>query len=232
MKASLLAITTAALMIFPSASRAEDDGGFHSLAEFQAVGRWTHVNDVDELFDRRGIAARLAAVKRVRLARLQAVGDELRYAYQVLEWKGTAREQLAKGWQTKELAEETFRPVLKMASDFNHYGGLTDCGFTPGVAILIGDVEPDYILICCFTCHDIRIVRRPTENHPLSQVAVAHMSPELEHAIFTLTRASFPDHKDLQAFKFISGERSKTALTKPADPPKAPSSRDESKSDK
>ena len=231
MKARQLVIIVV-LMLFHSASRAGDDGGFHSLAERRAVGRWVHVNDVEELFDRRGIAARLAVVERVRLARLQAVGDELRMSYQTLEWKGALRERLREDWQIKDLSQEAFRPVLKMASDFEHYDDLHDCGFMPGVAILIGDAEPDYILICCFTCHDIRIVRRPTEDHPLPQVSIASMSPELEIAIFALTQAAFPDHKDIQSFKFVAGDRSKTPLKKPAGPPTPPCAPDDSKSDK
>ncbi len=88
-----------------------------------------------------------------------------------------------------EVPENGFRTVLKLAADFDNYGDGTMCGFNPGVALLLGDQpEPDLILICCFQCHDVHIVRRPTTEHPKTRVAEVGMSPELERAISLRSR--------------------------------------------
>lgn len=183
--------------------------------------------NIEDIFDTRGIVTHLAAVKRVRLFRKQVDTDNLNFAYWDFERKGALREQLGEQLQTAELTEKDFRPVLELASDFNNYGDATICSFEPGVAVLIGDDEPTFILVCCFKCHDIHIVRRPTANHPKPQIAQVGMSPELESAIFGLARAVYPDDKELQSFKLPERKRSKTPITKATGLPKDPFSTNE-----
>lgn len=230
MKSKNLAVV-AILLCHLCVIAAEDDGGFHSIAEYRAVDPFmmSHIvqENIDDLFDTRGTAKRLAAETRVRVFRRQEQTDELIMAYWDLERKASLRERLGKQLPTVEVAEAAFRPVLALAADFNNYGYKTMCGFDAGIAVIIGEDEPVYILVCCFKCHDINIIRRPTANHPMPQVAEVGMSPELERAIFTLARAAYPNDKELQSFKLEERRRSKTPVSKDTGVPKDPFSTNE-----
>ena len=228
------ATNLAAIVIFVCqvcANSAEDDEGFHSIAEYRAADPSMLSNfgqeSIDDLFDTRDVVTRLSAEKRVRLFRKQQETDELFLAYDDLERKSALRARLGKQLPTVEVAEAAFRPVLALAADFNNYGDRTICGFDAGIAVIIGAEEPDYILVCCFKCHDIHIVRRPTANHPMPQIAEVGMSPELERAIFTLALAAYPDDKELQSFKLAERTRSKTPVSKDTGVPKDPFSTNE-----
>lgn len=209
----------------------EDDEGFHSIAEFRAADPSivSHIGQesIDDLFDTRDVVKRLAAEKRVRLFRKKQESDELFLAYYDLERKSALRERLGKQLPTLEVAEADFRPVLTLAADFNNYGDRTICGFEAGVAVIIGADEPGYILVCCFKCHDIHIIRRPTANHPMPQIAEVGMSPELERAVFALALAAYPNDKELQSFKLAERTRSKTPVSKNTGVPKDPFSTNE-----
>jgi hypothetical protein len=225
MKSKNLA-AVAILLCHLCANAAEDDGGFHSIAEYRAIDPFmiSHIGqeNIDDLFDTRGVTERLAAETRVRVFRRQEQTDELIMAYWDLERKASLRERLGKQLPTVEVAETAFRPVLALAADFNNYGDRTICGFEAGIAVIIGEEEPDYILVCCFKCHDIHIVRRPTLDHPMPQVAEVGMSPELEEAVFALARVAYPNDKELQSFRLDERKRSKTPVSKDTGVPKDP----------
>ena len=214
-----LHIIIAAVLMCSCSAFAKDDGGFHSIAEYRAgdpnyIAHLEYEN-IDDLFDTQGIVKRLTQVKRVRIFRRQGETEDLLFAYWELQLKGALRERHGRLLPTIELAEKDFRPILNLASDFNNYGDTSACGFEAGVAILIGDNEPDFILVCCFKCHDVHIIRRPTSMHPMPQIAEVGMSPELETAIFELMCASYPNDKELQSFKLAKRHRSKTPIEKP-----------------
>jgi len=215
------------------ANGAEDDGGFHSIAEYRvgdpSSAFYFDHESIDDLFDTRDVVKRLAAEKRVRLFRKNQDTDGLLLAYYDLERKHSLSERLCKELPTVEVADADFRPVLTLVADFNNYGDKTICGFDAGIAVIIGGEEPDYILVCCFKCHDIHIVRRPTVDHPMPQVAEVGMSPELERAIFTLARGAYPADKELQSFELAERARSKTPVSKSTGETKDPFSSDESK---
>jgi hypothetical protein len=225
MKASILA-ALAVLVCQPCSHAAEDngdDGGFHSMPEYQAahLSMYEDEENIDDIFDTRDLIKRLAAEKRVRLFRQDKEKVEPILSYNDFEHKPSLKEPLGKLRSTIEVAEADLRPVLALATDLNNYGSRAMCGFRPGIALIIGGDEPDYVIECCFECHDILIVRRPTAEHPMPHVSQFGMSPELEKAVFTLARTAFPDDKDLQAFKLEERTRSKTPLTKETGIPKA-----------
>jgi hypothetical protein len=212
-----------AVLVFAMITRvvavAEDDGGFHSISEFRAVDPMmvAHIEqeNIDDLFDTWDVAKRLANEKRVRLFRRPADREDLGMVYFDLERKPALGTRLGHDLPVIEVPEKGFRSVLKLAADFDNYGDGTMCGFKPGVALLLGDQpEPDLILICCFQCHDIHIVRRPTTEHPMTRVAEVGMSPALERAIFALAQASCPADKELQSFHLENRKRSKTPVTR------------------
>lgn len=235
MKTNTLALI--AILLCPLlASGAEDEEGFLSIAEHlvgdpSSVSYFAH-QSIDELFDTRDVAKRLATEKRVRLFRKPQNTDDLLLAYYDLERKHSLSGRLGKQLPTVEIAEANFRPVLTLAADFNNYGDKSICGFDAGVAVIIGGEEPDYILVCCFKCHDMHIVRRPTVDHPMPQVAEVGMSPKLERAIFTLARAAYPTDKELQSFKLAERTRSKTPILKSTGGAKDPFSSNESETPK
>ena len=152
---------------------------------------FTYWRSLDALYHTQDAAARLQTIKRVRLCRRASVVD---------------------------LSPELFQPLLKLAVDFDNYGGETRCQFVPGVAVLLGGGdEPEYVLICCFKCHDIHVVRRPSADHPKRLTGLATMSPELESTIFELTRASYPNDEELQSFQLEKRVRAKRPYEKHAD---------------
>lgn len=235
MKTSRLTVFVILLFALPTFA-AEDDGGFHSIAEHKAAVpslKYDLVyDDIDDLFDTRDITGKLAAEKRVRLFRKPEKSEGLDFAYANLELKYPLKEVLGTKLPTVEIAETAFRPALTLATDFNNYGEISICAFDPGVALLVGGDEPDYILVCCFTCHDIRIIRRPTADHPMPQIAVASMSPELESALFALAREAYPDDKALQSSKLAERIRSKTPIPKQTEVLKDPFSSEQAAPEK
>jgi hypothetical protein len=225
--------TLAALlfMFFASCSPAEDDGGFHSIREWRTIGITPREDEesADDIFDRTDIAKLLATVKRVRFVRCQTdpAPDLLRYWD--LEKKAPVQPKLHAGAKAVELNDVQYQPLLKQLLDIEHYGDTSLCGFDPGLAIIIGDGEPEFIVVCCFKCHDIKVVRRPTATHPMPHVSELGMSPELERAIFNLALASFPQEEDLKSFQLPERHRSKTPLQPPTSPSKDPMARDATK---
>lgn len=195
-----------------------DDSGFRSIGEYKksAPEYIAHIQQesIDDVFDTKNAAETLALTKRVRLFRASDESIEARLGYYELERKTPLKDRLGKDLPTIELSETVFRPILNLAGDFKNYGDEPACGNEPAVAIIIGNVEPDYILICCFKCHDIQVVRRPTEKHPMPQVARLGMSPELEKAIFDLAQSAFPKDEVLRTFKLPERKRATTPLKK------------------
>lgn len=190
----------------------EHDDGFQSISELRKANprRWFRESNIDEIFDTRGVAAHFAAVKRVRLFRRLPGSVSDPDIYQYLEGNGPVKTLFSVKSETKELSKSQFRPVLEIAADFEQYGDMTECAFKPGVAVLIGEDEPEIILVCCFSCHEIRVIRRPTSKHPKLQMAVATMSPKLDKAMFDLTLASYPEDTELLSFKQDKAKRSET----------------------
>ena len=220
-----IAILAAALVSFSGGTRAaEDDGGFHTLREWRASGGSPDQDQetIDDIFDHVGVAKLLASTKHVRLVRCTPDPDLRNVRYWQFERKSTIQPQLHLGVRSVDLQEAQLTPLLKHLADLDHYGDSTICSFEPGVAIFIGDGEPDFIVICCFKCHDIHIVRRPTATHPMPHVSQLGMSPELEETVFRLAQASFPKDEDLKTFTLTKRLRSKTPLESPTAPPKDP----------
>lgn len=220
-----IAVLAIALLNYSGAlCAAEDDGGFHTIREWRASGGSPvqAQENIDEVFDHTGIARLLAVTKRVRLVRCTPDPELRNVSYRQFERKNPIQPQLSLGVRSVELQEAQFTPLLNHLADFDHYGDSTICGFEPGVAIFIGDGEPEFIVICCFKCHDIHVVRRPTANHPMPHVSEFGMSPELEETVFHLTRAAFPQDEDLKTFTLAKRHRSKTPLASPVWPPKDP----------
>lgn len=220
-----IAILAAALVSFSGCIRAaEDDGGFHTLREWRASGGSPDQDQesVDEIFDHVGIAKLLAATKHVRLVRCTPDQELRNVSYWQFERKNPIQPQLRQGVRSVDLQGTQITPLLTHLADLDHYGDSTICSFEPGVVIFIGDGEPHFIVICCFKCHDIHIVRRPTATHPMPHVSQLGMSPELEETLFRLAQASFPKDADLKAFTLTKRHRSKTPLESPTAPPKDP----------
>ncbi|MGV3661806.1 MAG: hypothetical protein ACO1TE_16590 [Prosthecobacter sp.] len=223
MKTTTILLLAAVACLRPSKAE-EDDGGFHSIAEYRAAdpAMVAHIpyENIDDLFDTRDAALQLASAKSVRLVRKPS--DTVHLFYTDLEGKASLSERLGKQIPTVELAEADYRPMLKLAADFDNYGDSTMCGFDPGVAVIIGESEPAFVLVCCFKCTDIHIVRRPTAEHPLPRVSKVGMSPELERTIFSLAQQAYPKDQALQAFKLPDRKRSKTKILKRTGPLKDP----------
>jgi hypothetical protein len=224
-------LTALFLMFFVCSSPAEDDGGFHSIREWRTIGITPRDDEesADDIFDRTDIAKLLAAAKRVRLVRCPTDEGIDTLSYWNLERKGQVEPKLHTGAKVVELKEVQYRPLMQLLLDVENYGDSTLCGFEPGLAIFIGDDEPEFIIVCCFRCHDLHVVRRPTATHPMPHVSELGMSPELEKAIFKLAQASFPQDDDLTSFQLPERHRSKTPLESPTAPPKDPFLRDASK---
>ncbi|MBK8038859.1 MAG: hypothetical protein IPK22_17265 [Verrucomicrobiaceae bacterium] len=186
----------------------EDEGGFHSIKEWQALGTYPdqYQQNLEEVFDHVAITKILPAAKRVRMVRFTPDTD-----YWDFESKIPVV-QMSLGFRSIELTKTQFSPLLKHLGDFDNYGDSTICSFEPGIAIFIGDDEPEFIVICCFKCHDIHIVRRPTKTHPMPHVSRLGMSPELEENFFHLAQTTFPKDEDLKNFKLEKLYRSKTPL--------------------
>jgi|GEM_PF-5716958 hypothetical protein len=202
----------------------DDDGGFHTIREWRASGGSPDRDQesIAEVFDHAGITKLLAATKSVRLVRCTPDQEPPNVSYWQFESKKPIQPQLSLGVRSIELQEAQFTPLLKHLADLDHYGDSTICSFEPGVAIFIGDGEPEFIVICCFKCHDIHIVRRPTATHPMPHVSQLGMSPELEETVFRLAQTSFPKDEDLKTFTLAKRHRSKTPLESPSSPAKDP----------
>ena len=219
------------IIVFTCSSQAEDDGGFHSIREWRTIGITPRDDEesADDIFDRTDIAKQLAAAKRVRLVRCPPDAAIGTLGYWDFERKGPVLPKLDAGAKVTELKDVQYKPLLKQLLDIEHFGDASLCGFEPGLAIFIGDDEPEFIIVCCFRCHDLHVVRRPTATHPMPHVSELGMSPELEKAIFNLAQASFPQDDDLKSFLLPERHRSKTPLESPTTPPKDPFLRDASK---
>lgn len=194
-----------------------DEGGFRSIAEYRAADPSTvaHIpfQNIDDLFDQKDLIKRFQETPQVRLWR-RAAADEGKIWYSDFE-KVPLDEALIKSPRAVNLTPAQFKPLLDLASDFNNYSDGTLCEFKPGLAVLIGGEEPEFVLVCCFSCHDVQIIRRPTATQPEVKVANVSMSPELEKTLFELARQSYPEDKELQDFKLAVRQRASTPL-KPA----------------
>lgn len=228
MKIQVLAL---ALLGLVTASIAEDDGGFHTVREWRAVGLSpdTDQESVDDVFGTVGVSAKLTDEVRVRLVRCTSDPELRNLRYLQMEDEHPIEPRLKLGARLSELPKESSRPLVKLLADMDHYGDSTICGFVPGVAILIGPDEPEFVILCCFKCHDLHVIRRPTKQHPMPHVSRLGMSPELERAVFELSRASFPNDDELKTFTLAERVRSKTPLKSDLQPPKDPFSKNEAK---
>lgn len=220
-KITLFAATLLCFVLSPLL--AEEDRGFHTLRELRAGGLMVSEQEsIDDVFDHVGITKLLAATKRVRLVRCTSDLEPRNISYWQFESKKPIQPQLSLGVRSVDLQEAQFAPLLKHLGNFDHYGDTTICAFEPGVAIFIGDGEPVFVVICCFKCHDIHIVRRPTTTHPMPHVSQLGMSPELEETVFRLAQAAFPMDEDLKTFTLDKRHRSKTPLESSISPPNDP----------
>jgi hypothetical protein len=194
-----------------------EDDGFRSIAEYRAsdpnVVAHLEAKTIDDVFGTPDVVKQLSEIKRVRLFRRLSELDESAMSYMDFSTSASLESKLKEPHTIVNVAPAAYQPLLQLTADFNQYSDQTLCVFNPGVALILGD-KPEFIMICCFACHEVCVIRRPTDREPELKEVYFSISPELERAIFDLTLLSYPEDKTLQKFKLKERQRAKTPLTK------------------
>lgn len=186
---------------------AADDLFYTLEQEKMVLGADYGPDNIDQLFFTKDIVKKLSGPTRVRMLPRPS-DEEWKALYKVLQHDAPLKERLAKMSGIVELSAEVSRPVLRLATDYANYGDGSACRFLPGAIILIGDDEPEFILCFCFKCHDVKVVCRPTKERHEVFWPTYRPSPELETAVFELTKKIFPGDTGLQTF--VLNERTRS----------------------